>query len=86
MEVNIQMWINRRPRLSPPVYNSLRSFVDFKAEIHNVYIKVHKDPAQNWTTLPFIAIDDTIFFVLESWPPEWHAPDLAKKDRIVAQN
>ena len=39
------MWINKRLRLSPTVYNSLRSFADFKADMHNVYIKAHKDPA-----------------------------------------
>jgi len=41
------MWINKRPHLSPIVYTSLQSFADFNADIHNVYIKVHKDPVQN---------------------------------------
>lgn len=27
MEMNIRMWINRNPRLSPTVYNGLQSFV-----------------------------------------------------------
>lgn len=41
------MWINKRSHLSPTVYNSLRSFADFEADMKNVYIKVRKDPAQN---------------------------------------
>ena len=79
------MWINRRPRLSPTMYNNLRSFADFKADMHNVYIKVHKDPAQNRTKIPFIAIDDLIFSVLESWPYTWRASDLVEKERKAAQ-
>lgn len=60
------MWINRRPCLSPTLYNSLRSFANFKADMHNVHIKAHKDPMQNWTKLPFITIDDAILSLLES--------------------
>jgi len=46
MEARICMWINRRPCLSPTVYNSLQSFAYFKVNMHNVYIRVWKDPAQ----------------------------------------
>lgn len=67
------------------MYSSLQSFADFKEDMHNVYIKARKDSAQTWTKLPFIAIDDDIFFMLDSWPAEWHASDLAKRDRTVAQ-
>ena len=44
MEVSVQMWINKWPCLSPMVYNSMWSFADFKADMHNVYIMVWKDP------------------------------------------
>ena len=37
---------------------------------------MQKDPEQKWTTLPFITIDDVVFVVLDTWPLEWHAPDL----------
>lgn len=67
------MWINKRPRLSPMVYDSLWSLVDFKVDMH-------KDPEQNWTKLLFIAIDDAIFTVPDSWQPEWRALDLAAHD------
>ena len=67
------------------MYNNLHSFADFRAEMHNVYIKALKDPAQTWTKLPFVTIDDAIFSVLESWPPGWRTLDLAEKDRIAAQ-
>lgn len=43
MEMSIQMWINRRPRLSPTMYNSLQSFADFKSDMHNIFIKARKD-------------------------------------------
>jgi len=58
----------------PMVYNSLQSFSEFKADFHHVYIRARKDLAKMWHELPYLAIDDVIFAVLESWPPEWHAP------------
>ena len=35
--------------------------------------------------LPFVATDNRIFTILETWLPEWHAPDLAKLEKVVAQ-
>ena len=61
MEASIQMWINRQFHLSPIVHNSLQRFGDFKADMNNVYIKARKDLVQQWTKLPFIAINDVIF-------------------------
>jgi len=84
MEASVWMWINRRLHLSPTMYNITRSFADFKAYMHNLYIKVGKDPRQTWTKLSFITIDDAIFSILESWPTEWCILDVVEKDRIIA--
>jgi len=46
MEMNLRMWINRKLQLSPMVYNSLQSFVEFKADMDNIDIRVHKDPTK----------------------------------------
>jgi len=46
MEMNLRMGINYKPRLSPTVYNSLQSFVEFKADLHSIYIRARKDPAK----------------------------------------
>lgn len=43
MDASIWMWINKRPYLSPTMYDSLRRFADFKKDMHNVYIKMWKD-------------------------------------------
>lgn len=85
MKVSIRMWINRRPHLSPTVHNSLQSFADFKADMHNIYIKAWKDPTKQCMKLPFVATDDVIFMILETWPPKWRAPDLAKLEKGAAQ-
>lgn len=85
MDASIQMWINRRSRLSPMVHNSLQSFTDFKADMHNIYIRARKYLAKQWMKLPFIATNDMIFIVLETWPPKWRAPDLAELEKAVAQ-
>lgn len=85
MEASIQMWINRRPHMSPMVHNSLQSFANFKVDMHNIYIRAQKNPAKQWTKLPFVATNDAIFIVLETWPPEWCAPDLAELEKVTAQ-
>lgn len=74
MEMNIGMGINCKLWLSPTIYNSLQSFVEFKADFHHVYIKAGKDPVKAWKELPYLATDDVIFTMLESWLPEWCAP------------
>ncbi len=76
MEMNIRMGINRKPRLSPTVYNRLQSFVEFKVDFHHIYLRARKDLTKKWSELPFIATDDVIFDVLETWLPEWHTPDI----------
>jgi len=59
MEASIQMWINRRSCLSPTVHNTLQSFADFKADMHNIYIRVRKDLAKQWSARV-------------CWGPSWH--------------
>jgi len=85
MEASIQMWINRRPRLPPMVYNSLNSFANFKVDMYNIYIRARKDLAKQWMKLLFVATNDTILIVLETWPSEQCAPDLAKLEKAETQ-
>lgn len=73
MEMNLRMGINRKSWLLPTIYNNLQSFAEFKANLHNIYIRACKDLAKKWSELSFVAIDDVIFDVLETWPPEWRA-------------
>ena len=84
MEMNIRMWINHKPRLSPTLYNSLQSFAEFKADMHKIYIRARKDLTKQWTNLPFVATDDAIFNVLEAWPPEWCTPNIIEIEKSVA--
>lgn len=79
------MWINKLPCQSPMVYDSLQSLTKFKADMHNVYIREWKASEEKWATLPFITSDDVVFAVLHSWPPEWHAKDLATGDETTIQ-
>jgi len=53
--------------------------------MHNVYIRAHRDPEQKWTTLPFIAIDDVVFSVIDTWPPEWRTPYVVVRDETKMQ-
>lgn len=47
MEMNLGMGINCKLLLSPTVYNNLQSFVEFKVDIHNIYIKACKNQPNN---------------------------------------
>lgn len=49
--------------------------------MHNIYIRACKDPMKQWKKLPFVATNDAIFNVLESWPLKWRAPDIAELER-----
>lgn len=46
MERNIWMGINRKPWLSPIIYNSLQSFSEFKVYFYHVFIRALKDPTK----------------------------------------
>jgi len=35
--------------------------------------------------LPFVATDNAIFIVLETWPPKWRTPDFAELEKVAAQ-
>ena len=78
MEMNIRMAINRKPWLSPTVFDNLQGYAEFKVDFHHVAIRARKDPTQKWYDLPSLAMDDTIDVVLDRWPAEWHTTiDLA---------
>jgi len=85
MEMNLRMGINCKPWLSPIVYNSLQSFAKFKADLHSISIRAHKSPTKKWSELPFVAMGDVIFDVLETWLPEWCTPNIATIEKFVAQ-
>lgn len=65
MDVNIRQWINQQPCLSTKVYDSVKSVTEFKVDMHHVYIQVRKDLEQKRTTLPFIAIDEATYAVMD---------------------
>ena len=85
MEMNIKMGINRKSQLSTTVYNSLQSFVEFKAYFHHIYINPRKDPTKTWHELPYLVTEDVIFAVLESWPLEWCTPASFEIENFSAQ-
>lgn len=85
MEMNLRMGINCKPRLLPIVYKSLQSFTEFKGDIHRIYIRACKDLTKQWRKLAFLAIDDVIFNILETWSLEWGAPNIIETEKSVAQ-
>jgi len=45
MDVNVRQWINALPRLSDGIYESMNHIAEFKANMHRLYIRAHKDLA-----------------------------------------
>ena len=83
--MNLRMGINCKSQLSPTVYNILQSFAEFKENIHSIYIRPHKDPTKKWRRLPFVATDDVIFNILETWLPEWCALDITEIEKSMTK-
>lgn len=73
MEASIHMAINKKPQLSPIVFEKLLRYVQFKVGFHHVYIHPQKDPKHKWLDLPFLSIDDAIAEVIKRWPTKWHS-------------
>jgi len=72
MEINIHMAINRKPRLSPIVFDNLHGYAESKAYFHHVVIRVWKDLAHKWYDLHYLETNDAIDAVLDQWLAEWH--------------
>ena len=85
MDGSIRQWINQQAYLTTKVYDNMKSVFEFKADMHHVYIRVRKDLEQTWTTLPFIAIDDDVYIVLDTWLPEWCGLDVVGRDQAAIQ-
>lgn len=65
------------------VHNILQSMTKLKADMHNLYFRVCKDPMTKWLKLPFIAMNDAIFVIMESWPLEWCSSDLVEMEKVT---
>lgn len=46
----------------------MKHISEFKVGMHHVYIRARKDLAQAWTSLRFIAINDIIDEIMDTWP------------------
>jgi len=58
------MAINRKPQLSPTIFDKLQEHVNFKANFHHVSIHAQKDLDKKWYDLPYLATKDAITAVL----------------------
>lgn len=54
-------------------------------DLHSIYIRARKDPAKKLRELPFVATDDIIFNVLETWSSEWCALDITEMEKSAMQ-
>lgn len=85
MEMNLRMGINCNPRFLPTIYNNLQTFAKFKVDMHSIYIRAQKDPTLQWKKLPFVATNDVIFKILETWLLERRAPDFVEIEKSTAE-
>lgn len=45
MDATVRQWVNELPRLSDKIYESMKHIVEFKADMHRIYIRACKDPS-----------------------------------------
>lgn len=83
MDANVRQWINAQPCLSNEIYESMKNIAEFKADMHCIYIRACKDPTRAWTSLPFVASDDVVDAVVDTWPPKWRGPEVVEHNEAA---
>lgn len=86
IDATVHQWINELPRLTDEIYESMKHIAEFELEMHHVYIRAQKDPAQAWTSLQFIAINDVIDGIVDTWLAAWHGTLAVELTRLSFRN
>lgn len=60
--------------MSPPLFEKLTPYMEFKADFHNVSIRVQKDPKITWNLLSYLVSDTDVQEVVGYQPIEWREP------------
>lgn len=72
MEMDLQKVINQWPRLSPTLFDELKTYAEFKVDFHNVSICARKDPEGKWHVLPYLVSKTDVQEVVGYWLLEWN--------------
>jgi len=83
MDANVLQWINELPCMSNGIYESMKHITEFKEDMHHIYIRTRKNLARAWTSLQFIAIDDIVDGVMDTWPPAWRRLEAVECNEAV---
>jgi len=60
--------------MSPTLFKQLETYVDFKADFHNVSICAWKDLEHTWNLLSYLEFEMDVEEVVGYWPVEWLEP------------
>lgn len=57
VEMDLRTIISQRPRLSPTLFEQLRAFTESKSDLHNVSIRVRRNPNHIWHKMPYLVLE-----------------------------
>lgn len=87
IEMDLCMVISQRSRLSSTLYEQLEPYAEFKANFHNVSIRMRQDPKTAWYKSPYLVGEVDVYEIVGKWLGEWlHPSDLSTGTRRVQKS
>ena len=69
--MSISYEIIKTPQLSNELFSQYDGVANFRADMHNVFIKACVDQKKACWKLPYVVTKDDILAVIQQWPAEW---------------
>ena len=67
--------------LSNELFSQYDGVVNFRADMHHIFIQAHADKKHQWFKLPYVVTKEDILAVVQQWPAEW-LKDVGTKPNI----
>ena len=79
--MSISYEIVKTPRLSNELFSQYDGAVNFRADMHHIFIQACADKKHQWFKLPYVVTKADILAVVQQWSEEW-LKDTGKKPKI----
>ena len=63
--------IIKTPRLNNELFSQYDGAVNFRTDMHHIFIQACADKKHQWFKLPYLVTKDGILAVVQQWPKEW---------------
>ena len=79
--MSISYDIVKTPQLSNDLFSQFDGAVNFRANMHHIFIQACADKKHQWFKLPYVVTKDDILAIVQQWPTEW-LKDAGTKPKI----